>query len=284
MCASFSKLTPERPEFDRPFNARLRHSQGARASFTYLSVPDHKVSRTRTDIVDAEDDGLYLNYVLKGEMIHDFGASEVKTVPGSVVVVDNARIFDANIGSGAVTELLVFRIPRDLQETASRELTQRLGKHPLLPALSRVLSHATHRQRAWDDEEIDDTAAALFGLIRTMSRDDIGRASFSGHQATFLKARALARDGCLDADFSIEDLALELGLSVRTLQQHLASCGTTFTEMLNTERCDAADRLINANPGLTVAHIAERVGYRNLSTFYRSYRRKTGSTPRTHRD
>ena len=278
LCASFARLTPERPDSDKPFDASVRLSQSEKSAFTFMSLPRHKISRTRVDIAEAEDDGLYLNFVLRGQLALDFDNGHRLARANDMVVVDNSRCFDAHVGISGSTRLFVFRLPDFCEGTGSHRLGELLSRHTLAPALSRILTHASRRQYAWDDEEMDEAAAAIEALIKTISRGDEPQEPLRKHHVTLSVARTIIRDCCSNPQFGLENLAIELKMPVRTLQQHLASCGTTFTELINTERCEAADRLSATNPEVSTTEIAARVGYRDTSTFYRAYRRSRGTT------
>jgi AraC-like DNA-binding protein len=73
-------------------------------------------------------------------------------------------------------------------------------------------------------------------------------------------------------------VARKLGLSARTLQRRLAEAGTSFQDVLDEVRAGAARRLLR-DPALAVSEVAFSLGYAELSSFYRAFRRWTGQTP-----
>ena len=74
------------------------------------------------------------------------------------------------------------------------------------------------------------------------------------------------------------EVARALATSPRTLRRHLAAAGTTFQSLLDEHRSAQADRLL-ADPALTLAHIAARLGYSDPAAFTHAYRRWHGTTP-----
>lgn len=58
--------------------------------------------------------------------------------------------------------------------------------------------------------------------------------------------------------------------------------GKTYTELVQAKRLNQAAYLLN-NTGLSVAEIAEAVGYDNISYFHRIFQKKYGMTPRKYR-
>lgn len=80
------------------------------------------------------------------------------------------------------------------------------------------------------------------------------------------------------ADLSERIVARQLGVSVRTLQRNLREEATTFRTVLDRLRRDRALELL-MDPTLELATVAERLGFGNVSTFARAYRRWTGRSP-----
>ncbi|KVR83408.1 AraC family transcriptional regulator [Burkholderia vietnamiensis] len=96
------------------------------------------------------------------------------------------------------------------------------------------------------------------------------------------RAKALmARD--LTRFKSMTSLADALYVTERTLRRRLDKDGITFQSLLDDVRHQEAVRLLD-EPTLSVAAIAERLGYSEPRSFRHAYRRWTGSTPRARAD
>jgi AraC-like DNA-binding protein len=74
---------------------------------------------------------------------------------------------------------------------------------------------------------------------------------------------------------SCEEVAALLGTSPRTLRRRLAEEKTTFLEVRDQELRDRAIVLLRSKE-LSIAHIAERLGYANSANFLRAFRKWTG--------
>ncbi|KAG8152744.1 AraC family transcriptional regulator [Burkholderia catarinensis] len=96
-------------------------------------------------------------------------------------------------------------------------------------------------------------------------------------RAKELMARDLARFK------SMTSLANALHLTERTLRRRLDKDGITFQSLLDEVRRDEAVRMLDDHT-LTVAAIAERLGYSEPRSFRHAYRRWTGRTPRADPD
>jgi AraC-like DNA-binding protein len=84
----------------------------------------------------------------------------------------------------------------------------------------------------------------------------------------------------LKPDFSLPDLAQQLGTSAHTLSQVINDgLGKNFFEMTAEYRVEEAKRLLKEQPNVKVEEIAEQVGYNSKSSLNNSFKKITGMTP-----
>jgi len=76
----------------------------------------------------------------------------------------------------------------------------------------------------------------------------------------------------------IADVARAMHMSGRTLQRRLEQEGTTFSEVLDRARLDVARRAL-ATPSTTLTDVAIQLGFSDLATFTRAFKRWTGMPP-----
>jgi AraC-like DNA-binding protein len=76
----------------------------------------------------------------------------------------------------------------------------------------------------------------------------------------------------------VKNLARVMRMGARTLQRRLEQEGTTFTDVLDRARLDVARGLL-ADPTLSLAEVAFRLGFADLATFSRAFKRWTGVPP-----
>ncbi|MCK8497693.1 AraC family transcriptional regulator [Myxococcus fulvus] len=91
--------------------------------------------------------------------------------------------------------------------------------------------------------------------------------------------RASLREGAPQA----ADVAKGLHLSLRTLQRRLTEHGTSFQDEVDTVRRELAYQYLR-DANLGVSQVAFLLGYSELSTFDRAFKRWTGMTPRVWRE
>lgn len=85
-----------------------------------------------------------------------------------------------------------------------------------------------------------------------------------------------------DGEARAASVAAGLSMSVRTLHRTLAAEGTTFSQILDQYRHERAVQAL-ADERIGIAEIAFALGFSELSSFYRAFRRWTGCTPAEYR-
>ena len=81
---------------------------------------------------------------------------------------------------------------------------------------------------------------------------------------------------------SLPELAKELHMSERTLKRKLAERGTTFSQLRDDTLRQRAMLLLD-NRELSIGEIAAKLGYKELPSFTRAFRKWTGKTPQAYR-
>ncbi|XXF79212.1 AraC family transcriptional regulator [Myxococcaceae bacterium GXIMD 01537] len=90
--------------------------------------------------------------------------------------------------------------------------------------------------------------------------------------------RASLREGAP----KVEAVARQLHVSPRTLQRRLATHATSFQDVVDAVRSELARQYLR-DPQLGVSEVAFLLGYSEVSTFDRAFKRWTGMTPRVFR-
>jgi AraC-like DNA-binding protein len=82
---------------------------------------------------------------------------------------------------------------------------------------------------------------------------------------------------------TIERVSEKLHLTPRTLQRHLQSQGTSYSDLLKQVRLDRANYYLKSTD-LSLTEIALNLGYREQSSFSSAYKSWTGTSPHQARD
>ena len=83
-----------------------------------------------------------------------------------------------------------------------------------------------------------------------------------------------------DAGMGLADVAQRLGVSRRTLARRLQESGTSFQEIREAHLKRRAQALLQEGV-LTVAEVAQRIGYEDPANFGRAFRRWFRASPRS---
>lgn len=98
----------------------------------------------------------------------------------------------------------------------------------------------------------------------------------TGTQVNHIKE--LIAENLPSGNVTVEQIAGVLGMNTRTLQRALKEEGTSFINLLNDTRMDIAKRFIQ-DKNMDLTEVAFLLGFAELSTFSRSFKRWTGQSP-----
>ena len=111
---------------------------------------------------------------------------------------------------------------------------------------------------------VDGRAERVFGQSQT---DDV-----------LARIRTEIQEQMRDGRPTLQTVAEKLGASPRTLQRRLDAHNTTFNDLVEATRLALAKEFL-ASPRLGLKEIAFRLGYSDLTTFIRAFKRVTALTP-----
>jgi AraC-like DNA-binding protein len=104
--------------------------------------------------------------------------------------------------------------------------------------------------------------------------------------ALFTRIRRIIKNGFADPNFGRNEVAAEMGISLRYLQKIFTERGSTCTEFIYSLRLDHAARLVNRRASLgtnqPLSEIAYACGFRDYTHFARKFRRRFGHPPGAH--
>jgi len=120
----------------------------------------------------------------------------------------------------------------------------------------------------------------LHGVLTSQAEEMIGRLGSDDRAATQLR-RALS-SAISRGNADLATVARRLGSSPRTLQRRLEEEGTSFQEILDEVRADAAARYL-ADSRLSCAEVGYLLGFSEPAAFHRAFKKWRGITPREYR-
>lgn len=136
------------------------------------------------------------------------------------------------------------------------------------------------------NSELDRPLGGHVGL-----KDKAFLAALERHLSDLLKSEVRTRETVAEAAASIisrrlgrasvdcNDVAMELGLSVRTFRRRLMLEGTTYRDLLQEHRMSVARQMLEQRQ-MPLSALAERLGYSDLCTFSRAFKLWAGISPK----
>ncbi len=103
-----------------------------------------------------------------------------------------------------------------------------------------------------------------------------------GYESIIDRVKRVIIEHLPSGDATVENAAKRLGMSIRTLQRQLQMEGSSFVNLLHETRRELARQYIK-NTEMELTEIAFLLGFSELSTFSRSFKKWTGKSPALYR-
>ncbi len=97
-----------------------------------------------------------------------------------------------------------------------------------------------------------------------------------------IKIRRVIMSRIPQGETEIQSVARSLATSARSLQRRLSAAGTSYQELLDSTRCEAATRYLQ-DRRLSIGEVAYLLGYSEPPAFHRAFKRWNGITPQEFR-
>lgn len=284
VCRAFSHLEPTLLGPKEAFHARVEHFEVDGAGVTRLAASNYISKRTYAGIARSESEDFFLNYVVTGSIHVEQGNKLVDVSSGGIFILNNARPFQLTMRPGGFFQSTIVRMGRP-QWLTSREASllgadSVLSRHSLLPLLKMNLATMSRGSSLSQADR-----AAFFGhstmRLTELMLNDEPEDVIASHSEALKDLICIEIDRNLwDPDFSLSQLSRNLKIPIRRVQRLLADSEMSFSSYLRERRLVvAAAKLSGRSDKLKIETIAAGCGFRDLSTFYRSFKRRYGINP-----
>ena len=224
-------------------------------------------------------------FLMRGAHFELAECGQVATLSYTEGMSEEPLAFDVEMTLAALTRLL-----RDKTEGAVRIRQVSFGHRPRgsLAEMRRVLqtriavgqevNSIIFDAAALDMAIVDADPDLRAGLQRLMALAGI----LPEDDTLLTRARAKIAESLGDREFGITALADSLCMTPRTLQRHLTTSGQTFSGLRDQVRKDQAMAMLG-HTDLPIGEISYRLGFTEVSSFYRSFRQWTSLAPGAYR-
>lgn len=280
---------------DESFTATLdRRELGADVSLSGIRSEGVVIERTTRLAAAAASDDVHISLQLgsTGRLVqHDRVAA---IGPGVVTIAETHVPFVLDYSARGQRHLVLqvdrrrLRVDDDLLRLAGGRAVA--GPNPARDAyiayVTSLLAAPADRAGATVPDDAD--AEVLCTLARAMLQTAFDRDHVHPltDDAAFVALSAFIREHLASPLLTPDRLAVTHFMSRRRLYAVFAQHGTTPADAIRAARIDAACRRLHdpAERGTTIAEIAFAVGFADVTTFTRAFRRTTGEAPREWRD
>lgn len=278
------------PLQDGRFLARVGVLMHPKVILAYYDLSPLRMSRG-IDLVTRTDEAVTLSCVLDGMFVGEQGGVGHRLKPGEAVslLTDRPSTLETPTGGSFVG----VRVPKamlaargvDPDRLSALALPQNNTGLRLLRAyldqLRRETEEIPPELRTIVAGHLADLIAAS---LKPMLDDPEGEPG-GLRQARKARLREILRERHADPELALDTVARAAGLSTRSVQNLFEEDGTSFSDTLREIRLAHAFALLMSGrlEASRIADVAYAVGFRDVSTFNRAFRRRFGTTPREQR-
>ncbi|MFV0384283.1 helix-turn-helix domain-containing protein [Paracoccus sp. (in: a-proteobacteria)] len=260
----------------------VQHRRIARFDAAAIAVDADRVLRDKTMIRRDPGEHLFMLVQTEGNCEVTQRQTRARLARGDIFIVDSTLPSEFTY-RGKLSRQLSLHLPRD--EAQRRLGTGCLGgvalrrNDPLFPAVQNVVMNMARP----DSGGHLALSEALLNILSAYFHARAERGGPNGRKDDLVYQGALCHIAkmALDADFSIDRLASEVGVSRRSLQRIFERNGDTVTGRVLAARLDTAWARLSmpGSEGVSVASVAFDCGFNDLSHFYRVFRARFGQPP-----
>jgi AraC-like DNA-binding protein len=256
------------------------HVVGEGVALTAVRTGACRAERTCRHIAASNDDYVIFSMQLKGVCNASQQGRAAHVTAGRGVLYTTGLPWSQYLPNA--NESLAIQVPRERLGLSRRLITHltALTVDSTEPGFRLVSKYAA---ALFDESGSGDRSAygriavdLLAGLVWQMA-NDTGTA-VKASEVHLARLQRLARENIADPRLDVSLLALKAGVSVRTVYSAFATIGLTPAEYIRRQRLEAAAARLSSS-GVSIMDIAISVGFADVTTFTRCFKRRYGVTP-----
>lgn len=269
------------------FSARVESTSLSRGYVNRIRVTPHRSVRTPSDVRCSPHDCLYVGLDLAGPMQADQGGHNTAIRAGDLLLTRSDIPKHVAHEPGPPHQALILVIPKDEFDGAMKDeryYTNFVIPHEkIIRPLSSCLSFLSERLLCAPRDELSGILDAVISLLPVAAGhgQNVNDLTSSSNAALLRELIHFIDTTISNSDLSPRMAAAHLGISPRYVHKLFAGCGVTFSSFVMAKRLDhiRQELLSPSCRKQSIAALAYRWGFEDLSTFNRAYKHRFNCTP-----
>ncbi len=252
------------------------------APHTALSLP--------ADLAAASTQSLYALHVLTGEVGVEQAGRRSLARTGDIVVFGGALPTRIATGSQSSHDFVTLAMPAERLQNlegsfGSLRLLRERTATPLTGCLALVADHMSTASKAQLDVLYEACAALLAATVSRLEQLDAPHLALSPDNPLLRDILHYTNRNLVDGGLRPPRVAEKFGISIRYLHKLFAASGVTFGSYVAMRRLDhvRSELMSGAGTPESIAALAFKWGFQDISTFNKAFRKRFGCAPRRFR-
>lgn len=284
ICTAFMPLRPKLgPDDDLNFNAKVESFSLGDGVLNFVTASAHDVIKGDAEVASWSEECYHLNFVVEGECNIRQGNKIKRVRSGEAYLFDSTLAFELNHGTNTSMKIASLMVPKHQLQTRLDGAPKVISRHRVFgPLMAEAMFSLKQAVTAAPRAEVMRLHKLVLAIASTAANDlDVSENNSARSMAQLHRVKQYVRKNCMASDFKIAECALEVGLSVRYIQQLFAHNNERFGSFILKERLSLASQKLShpQNNHLPVSSIAFSVGFTDLSHFGRAFRAEYGQSP-----
>jgi AraC family transcriptional activator of tynA and feaB len=281
VCQTVLNVSTESPPDS--FSARISGRRFGDLRFASFDCTGHEIVRNHRHVARAPDDHYVITLHRRGRSHFSQGDETLSLEPNEIAIVDGRLPFRIAFSESVSRSVAV--IPHAMLDARAPWLRSRprrkiVSASPFVELARRHLQLLTGDERMLSESEAALLADNLCNLVALETAGDLS----PGRLEPELMLEALlafCRQQLHNTELSPQVVAARFGISVRTLHLRFQKIGQSFGRWLLENRLDACSKALRdpRQSGRSIADIAYRWGFNDLSHFNRTFRARFDASP-----
>lgn len=269
------------------FSARVETSELDRGILNRVRVTPFRSERNAADVKNSDAEYIFVGFELHGTVIVDQGGFTTTVRPGDLLLTRSDIPKAMAHQPDSIHQAMVLVIPKNVfSDTIKDEKYYTnfvIPRDKIIRPLSACASFLNEQFLTASLDELNGMLDALISLLPLATGIDNGRhdLSASPSAALFRELMHFIEKNISNSSLTPQAAADHLNVSARYIHKLFAGSGVTFSAYVMSKRLDHIRQELSSHSCCkqSIAALAYRWGFEDLSTFNRAFKQRFGCTP-----